>query len=112
MSNHVRAAAGVASIAGLHCAAVYWGAPPARSEGNHLLTRIFGAEIRFTGDFDRASVDRGIVEAAIELSCLIPGFDGAFLSREWKDALWDKFCTAAPPRQRRSVERYKIVKRV
>ena len=43
--------------------------------------------------------------------CLIPGFDGAFLSHETKDALWDKFCTAAPQRQRRSVERYNIVKR-
>src|ERR1700747_2164278 len=44
-------------------------------------------------------------------NCLIPGFDGAFLSQEWKDALWDKFCTGAPPRRRRSVEQYKIVKR-
>src|SRR5580704_205017 len=40
-----------------------------------------------------------------------PGFDGALFSREWKDALWDKFFTAAPQRQRRSVEQYKIVKR-
>ncbi|HET6375074.1 MAG TPA: pyridoxal-phosphate dependent enzyme [Methylocella sp.] len=67
LSNHVRAAAGVASLAGLRCAAVYWGTPPARAEGNHMLTRIFGAEIRFTGDFERASVDRGIDEAAKEL---------------------------------------------
>src|SRR5882672_1459485 len=43
--------------------------------------------------------------------CLIPGFDGALFSREWKDALWDKFFTAAPQRQRQSVEQYKIVKR-
>jgi hypothetical protein len=28
---------------------------------------------------------------------LVPGFDGAFLSRDSKDALWDKFYTAAPP---------------
>jgi hypothetical protein len=42
---------------------------------------------------------------------LIPDFDGAFLSQEWKDALWDKFCTGAPPRRRRSVAQYKIVKR-
>lgn len=70
LSNHVRAAAGIASLAGLNCLAVYWGMPPARAEGNHLLTRIFGAEIRFTGDFDRASADRGIDQAAKELSAL------------------------------------------
>jgi hypothetical protein len=43
--------------------------------------------------------------------CLVPGFDGAFLSAEWKEALWDKFFMAARRRQRRSVERYNIVKR-
>lgn len=25
--------------------------------------------------------------------CLIPWFDGAILSQEWKEALWDKFVT-------------------
>lgn len=43
--------------------------------------------------------------------CLIPGFDGALFSQKWKDALWDRFFTAAPQRQRRSVEQYRIVKR-
>jgi NAD(P) transhydrogenase subunit alpha len=43
--------------------------------------------------------------------CLIPGFDGAVFSREWKEALWAKFSMGAPQRQRRSVERYSIVKR-
>ncbi len=28
--------------------------------------------------------------------CLIPWFDGAIHSLEWKEALWDKFVTAAP----------------
>ena len=28
--------------------------------------------------------------------CLIPLFDGAILSQEWKDVLWDKFVTQAP----------------
>ena len=45
------------------------------------------------------------------LGCLIPGFDGAVFSPEWRDALWARFFTAAPQRQRRSVERYNIVKR-
>jgi len=43
--------------------------------------------------------------------CLVPAFDGAILSLGWKEALWDKFFMAAPRRQRRSVEQYKIVKR-
>ena len=43
--------------------------------------------------------------------CLVPTFDGALSMSEWKDALWDRFYTGAPARQRRSVERYNIVKR-
>ena len=43
--------------------------------------------------------------------CLIPGFDGAPMSSESKDALWARFFMAAPRRQRQSVERYSIVKR-
>ena len=46
-----------------------------------------------------------------EISCLVPEFNGAFLSTEWKEALWARFYTAAPRRQRQSVEQYKIVKR-
>jgi hypothetical protein len=40
-----------------------------------------------------------------------PAFDGASFMQEWQDALWDRFCMGAPARQRRSVERYNIVKR-
>ncbi len=47
----------------------------------------------------------------IEIMCLIPGFDGAIFSQEWKEALWARFTTQAPQRQRQSVERYSIVKR-
>jgi transposase-like protein len=38
---------------------------------------------------------------------LIPVFDGAIFSLEWKDALWDKFFTSAPQQLRQSVEQYK-----
>ena len=65
-SNHVRATAAVAALTGLRCAAVYWGKPPQRSEGNYLLTRMLGANINFTGDADRASVDRYIETLAAE----------------------------------------------
>jgi len=67
LSNHVRASAGVAALAGLRCVAVYWGVEPTRVEGNHWLARLLGAEIRFTRDSDRASVDRGIEAAATEV---------------------------------------------
>ena len=43
--------------------------------------------------------------------CLVPGFDGAIFSVEWKEALWARYSTEAPARLRRSVERYSIVKR-
>lgn len=68
LSNHTRASAGVAALTGLRCLAIYWGTPPARAEGNHWLTRLLGAEIRFTGDSDRTSVDRHIEASAVEVS--------------------------------------------
>ena len=37
------------------------------------------------------------------LSCLIRGFDGAILSSKSRDALWARFYTGAPRRQRQSV---------
>jgi len=47
----------------------------------------------------------------LEARCLIPLFNGALFSCEWRDALWARFYTGAPRRQRQSVEQYKIVKR-
>jgi hypothetical protein len=44
-------------------------------------------------------------------SCLVPALDGAYFSEREKEALWDRLYTGAPQRQRRSVERYNIVKR-
>ncbi len=65
LSNHVRATAAAASVAGLRMVAIYWGTPPKRLEGNHRLSVLLGAEIRFTGETDRSSVDRGLeAEAA------------------------------------------------
>ena len=57
---------------------------------------------------DRAPLARFARKAArqdalvvFEASCLIPRFDGAILSLEWKEAVWDKFVMAAPrPRTR------------
>src|SRR5215470_2240638 len=66
-SNHVRATAAAAAHAGLNMVALYSGTPPFQVQGNYRLTRLLGAEIRFTGDPDRASVDGAIEEAALEL---------------------------------------------
>jgi len=57
LSNHVRATAAAASYARMGMVAVYWGDPPLRVQGNHRLTALWGADIRFTGSADRASVD-------------------------------------------------------
>src|SRR4051794_36830647 len=68
-------------------------------------------------DFFRLTQPVGTTDTSISLSllqafrCLIPEFDGALFSPAWKDALWARYCTGAPARQRRSVERYSIVKR-
>src|SRR4051812_35925840 len=43
--------------------------------------------------------------------CLVPGFDGALFSPEWKAALWAKVCMGAPARRRQCVERSSIVQR-
>jgi D-cysteine desulfhydrase family pyridoxal phosphate-dependent enzyme len=66
-SNYVRATAAVAAHAGLKMIAVYSGKPPPQVQGNYRLTRLLGAEIHFTGDPDRASVDGAIEETANEL---------------------------------------------
>ncbi|MGC1862624.1 MAG: hypothetical protein WA733_16295, partial [Methylocystis sp.] len=38
----------------------------------------------------------GWVNGGGNLRCLVPWFDGAILSSEWKDALWARFSTGAP----------------
>jgi TRAP-type uncharacterized transport system fused permease subunit len=40
------------------------------------------------------------------LRCLIPGFDGAILSLEWKEAVWDRFVTGAPRPRTPSEQQY------
>jgi D-cysteine desulfhydrase family pyridoxal phosphate-dependent enzyme len=66
-SNHVRATAAAAAHAGLDAVAAYWGDAPAAAQGNLLLTRLLGAQTRFTQNADRAQVDQAITEIADEL---------------------------------------------
>jgi len=47
--------------------AIYSGTPPPQIQGNYRLTSLLGAEIRFTGNPDRASVDGAIEETAREM---------------------------------------------
>ena len=66
-SNHCQATAAVAGVAGMACVLVLYGEPPAREHRNLRLARAFGAEVRFTNDPERGSVDRGLEEAATGL---------------------------------------------
>jgi len=66
-SNHCQAAAAAARVGGLDCWIVLYGEEPARTPANLRLARTFGAQIRFTGDPDRSSVDRVLGETAAEL---------------------------------------------
>lgn len=43
-----------------------------------------------------------------ESRCMIPRFDGAILSLAWKEALWDRYATAAPRPGRPSELRYSV----
>lgn len=65
-SNWAMLAALAARTRGLNTVLVCYG-DPAPPVGNMLLAEMAGAQIRFTGDYDRTSVDRGVDEVAAEL---------------------------------------------
>jgi len=56
-SNHCRGAAVAARLAGMDCVILMYGQEPDPPGANLGLIRGFGAEVRFTGEPDRASVD-------------------------------------------------------
>lgn len=66
-SNHVRATAAAARVAGLEVVAVMHGSRPASTQGNLLLDELLGVELRFTNEPDRARVDMLIEATAEEL---------------------------------------------
>jgi D-cysteine desulfhydrase family pyridoxal phosphate-dependent enzyme len=66
-SNHIRATAAAARVAGLDVVAVMHGSRPRETQGNLLLDELLEVEIRFTNDPDRSLVDRRIEEVAEEL---------------------------------------------
>jgi D-cysteine desulfhydrase len=63
-SNHCQAAAAAAAAAGLASHLVLFGGRPGRPPANLRLALGFGAEVTFTGDDDRASVDAGLARIA------------------------------------------------
>lgn len=67
-SNHCQATAAAARVAELPCRLIMYGNEPARAPANLRLARRFGAEVSFTGDPDRSSVDEGIDEVAASLA--------------------------------------------
>ena len=67
-SNFVQGAAAAAAWAGLRCLLVVAGPEvPRTAHPNLAAATAWGAEVRFTGDADRTSVDRALPEVAAEL---------------------------------------------
>ena len=67
-SNWAMLAALAARTRGLDCVLVSFGAArPGPPAGNHALAVLAGAELRFTGDDDRSSVDPGVDAVCAEL---------------------------------------------
>ncbi len=66
-SNHVRATAAAARVAGLDVVAIMHDSRPKNTQGNLLLDDLLGVEVRFTNHPDRALVDTMIEQTAAEL---------------------------------------------
>ena len=85
-------------------------------EVDQVLSEVFVGLVveAFDGSFFEGSVhalDLTVGPGVFWLRCLVPGLGGSYFSERQKEALWDKFFTDAPARQRQWVERYSIVKR-
>ncbi len=66
-SNHIRAAAAAARVAGLEVVAVMHDSRPVETQGNLLLDELLGVQLRFTNHPDRTRVDTEIEKVADEL---------------------------------------------
>jgi D-cysteine desulfhydrase len=66
-SNHIRATAAAARVAGLEVVAVMHDSRPAQTQGNLLLDELLGVELHFTHDSNRALVDVKMEAVAAEL---------------------------------------------
>ncbi len=66
-SNHCRMTAAAAPVAGMQAVLVLGGERPEWAEGNVLLDRLFGAELRFQGRVGPAQLEALIAETCAEL---------------------------------------------
>ena len=66
-SNHCRMTAAAARRLGLQPVLVFYGDPPPETQGNLLLDEILGAALVYTGERERASVDRALEEVCADL---------------------------------------------
>ncbi|HEX6234525.1 MAG TPA: pyridoxal-phosphate dependent enzyme [Jiangellaceae bacterium] len=66
-SNHCYATAVAASVAGLGCVLLYYGSPPKDEPPNLAFARDVEADVRFTGDLRRESVEDGLETLAQQL---------------------------------------------
>lgn len=66
-SNHCAATAAAAQVAGLDCLLLIYGEESADGHPNLALAHSFGADLRFTNDPDRCSVDRALPEVVGDL---------------------------------------------
>ena len=82
-------------------------------EGIQVIGRHYadGDVIAACAAFERLKPWNDAYQICKAASCLIPAFDGAIFSLDWREALWARFYTGAPRRPRQSIGQYKIVKR-
>lgn len=66
-SNHCHATAVAARVAGLECVLLCYGSPPVEEPSSLAFARGFDADVRFTGDSRRESVDEGLSAVAKDL---------------------------------------------
>src|SRR5918995_1800504 len=66
-SNCCRAVSAVSARLGLKALLALKGAPPAEYDGNLLLDRLLGAEIRYVGDTAWAKIDETLEDIAAEV---------------------------------------------
>jgi hypothetical protein len=71
--------------------------PPSQDHDPSLHIELTRRALRGPGESYSDVIVRLAEEAMVASArCLIPGFDGAIFSVEWRDALWAKFYTEAP----------------
>ena len=65
--------------------------------GQHRLQHTNDLKAAAVVRLDKSCKAQGSIVTEFGITrCLLPRFNGAICSLEWKEALWDKYVTAAP----------------